>query len=273
LYQAQPDTSLKILRERAKRRVGQQDELVISPEFFVAFQQQSPKVSSVEIRPKLGRFDNEMTRFRFDAILHVGTDKEEGVDINWLDGSEQEISIDALAEILQAGQPEIVGIRGIRNARVEKDVEAVAAISSSEPTATAGELKRALSEKPVRGISPGELRALAVALKYEAGFSWTLGSINGSFDVILRRSGGNPRLARVIACWPKVLSLREELATYTNEPSRATRHRKVISDLQKYLMRELPGDVDPPPIVLLEVIPRSPDGQVDTSSLPQSTRG
>ena len=61
------------LRKRVRRRVSEEEELVIDPRFFLALQARLPEIVDVQIRPKRGRSDNEMTRFRYDVILSVAS--------------------------------------------------------------------------------------------------------------------------------------------------------------------------------------------------------
>jgi microcystin synthetase protein McyA len=62
LYQAPSSMSLGELRDRVSHRIRFEGQLVISPEFFLALQDRFPKIKRVEVHPRLGRFDNEMTR-------------------------------------------------------------------------------------------------------------------------------------------------------------------------------------------------------------------
>jgi hypothetical protein len=48
--------------------------LLISPEYFVHFKEQHPKISSVQLIPKLGKATNEMNCYRYDVVLRVGED-------------------------------------------------------------------------------------------------------------------------------------------------------------------------------------------------------
>ncbi|MEY2467236.1 MAG: hypothetical protein QOD03_1757, partial [Verrucomicrobiota bacterium] len=60
------------LKERVQRRHRQEKELVFAPEFFHALQSHLPQISRVEIQHKRGKFQNELTRFRYDVVLHIG---------------------------------------------------------------------------------------------------------------------------------------------------------------------------------------------------------
>jgi acyl-CoA synthetase (AMP-forming)/AMP-acid ligase II len=54
----------------ARRR--QEIELVIDPQFFEAVRARIPRIVQLEVRPKSGRFQNELTMFRYDVVITVG---------------------------------------------------------------------------------------------------------------------------------------------------------------------------------------------------------
>ena len=78
--------SAEELRDRVRRRLQREQELVLSPAFFLALQRRFPKISGVEIRPLRGRARNEMLRYRFQAILHVGCNWGLRLLLNFLTG-------------------------------------------------------------------------------------------------------------------------------------------------------------------------------------------
>ncbi len=53
------------------RSAADESELVIDPQFFLDLRQRLPKITAVSITPKRGRSRNELTRFRYDVVLHT----------------------------------------------------------------------------------------------------------------------------------------------------------------------------------------------------------
>ena len=72
LAQAPPDLPVSALRQRVDLRAAQEQELVLAPEFFSAVAAEIPGCERVDVLLKRGRHHNELTRFRYDAIIHVG---------------------------------------------------------------------------------------------------------------------------------------------------------------------------------------------------------
>ena len=72
LAHAPESLSLGQLKNRINSAVAREKELVIDPGLFLALQNHVPRVGSVEVLLKRGRSDNELTRYRYDVVLHVG---------------------------------------------------------------------------------------------------------------------------------------------------------------------------------------------------------
>ncbi|HEX8558916.1 MAG TPA: amino acid adenylation domain-containing protein, partial [Pyrinomonadaceae bacterium] len=76
LFKAPPATPAALLREQARTRAAQENELAVAPAFFYALARRLPGGARVEVRPKRGRFHNELTRFRYQVLIHVGGEPE-----------------------------------------------------------------------------------------------------------------------------------------------------------------------------------------------------
>lgn len=71
LHKAPPTLSEAELKQRIDQAVANEDELVIAPAFFDAVSQSLAKSCAARLMPKRGRFQNELNRFRYDAVLEV----------------------------------------------------------------------------------------------------------------------------------------------------------------------------------------------------------
>jgi hypothetical protein len=116
LFQAAPEMELAELLERVARRMKPEEQLVISPAFFLALAERDLKLSHAEIRLKRGRSDNEMTRFRYDVVLHAANEENASTELEWRDWAAAEEGIEDIRRILRDEKPGRVAITGIRNA-------------------------------------------------------------------------------------------------------------------------------------------------------------
>ncbi len=102
VYRSAGDLPVEELRRRILRRLATEEELLIDPGFFFTLARRLPEIRQVEILVKRGRYHNELSRFRYDAVLHVGAPQEPENDLDWLDWQGQGLSLSGLAERLGA---------------------------------------------------------------------------------------------------------------------------------------------------------------------------
>ncbi len=72
LHQATESLPDAQLEQRVKRHMAQEEELIIDPAFFAALRKQFAQIGEVDVLSKQGRYQNEMTQFRYDVILRLG---------------------------------------------------------------------------------------------------------------------------------------------------------------------------------------------------------
>ena len=184
LFQAADGVSVRELRDRIERRIQHDRELVISPTYFLSLKHRLPKISRVEIQLRRGRADNEMTRYRYNAILYVGQGTEAVNNVAFEDWSERELTLDEVRSELQQDPNEPIGFTCIRNARIEKDLAASATLTDADATSTALELRRE-SEHVIRGIHPQDFFNLGAGRLGASGSS-SVGRLAGLMEVTMR---------------------------------------------------------------------------------------
>jgi hypothetical protein len=271
LFQAPPSLSVADLRKRIRRRLDQERELVIAPEYFLALQRRYRQITRVEIRPKWGNSDNEMTRFRYNVTLFIDFQEQKSLDPRWLDWSVEGLTLVAIRDLLQSGR-EILAIKGVVNARIEKDVAALALLADSDDSVTAGDLREALSNKPTRGIYPDQLRALAREFDYDAEISWSACCSDSSFDVLFRRLSAGKETTDASVAWPQPDSISGDLSLYIHDPSRIARRRILIRQLRDFARATLPESMVPSDFILVNALPLTSEGEIDRNALSSPDR-
>ncbi len=132
-YRAAGSESVAELRRRVRRKVADEEELLIAPAFFPALAAALPEVGQATLLPKPGRHPNELTRFRFDVILHIGDPGE----------PQEGVSIPAGLERRASG-----------------DLAALALLSSAEDDETVEELRRAIAAHEAPASDPAAVHAV-----------------------------------------------------------------------------------------------------------------
>lgn len=236
---------------RAAMRVADEVELVIHPAYFVQYAAATGLVSHVEAEPRRGRFGNEMTRYRYDVVLHRG-EPLPTAEVEWRDWGADRWTLEQFRLHL-AERSESLGLTGIPNALLEAEL---AAHASAAMTA-----KRPVPAIPAgEAVVPEELRAATAAAGYHIDLSCLRGTTDGTFDAYLRR-----------AVLPESLPVRWPLSPVegplTNDPLRRAAERQVVKAVHGYLAGRLPEYMRPSVLVVADTLPLTPNGKVDRDAI------
>jgi ubiquinone/menaquinone biosynthesis C-methylase UbiE len=274
LYQAPPLLNLAELRERVLRRVRQQEELLLSPSFFLALQQHFPKISRVEVKLKRGRFDNEMTRFRFNAILSVGAQAEQSIEPSWLDWSGLELTMDSVKQALEKPECDTLALKNIPNARSQSDAAAMKEIRTSDLSRTAADVNESVAQIAARGVHPQAICSMADNMGFSLDWSWMGMQPDGGFDALFQRIPREATACGAVVAWPRPATVSDNLAHHSNTPGQTNLRAKLIQELFEFIKQNLPAEMTPAEIVLVDVIPTMPTGEpsLDALSMPSIRR-
>ena len=75
---------LKDLRQRIRKAVTNEEELVIDPALFDEIGRRWVKIGRVKTSLKVGVYDNELSRFRYDVTLSLGRKEAVAEPEQWL---------------------------------------------------------------------------------------------------------------------------------------------------------------------------------------------
>ncbi|MBZ4422002.1 non-ribosomal peptide synthetase, partial [Myxococcus sp. RHSTA-1-4] len=264
LHRAPSNLSSSQLLYRVQRDVLAEEELVVSPTFFTSLVEHVPGITRVEVLPKHARYDNELSRFRYEVILHVGNAESarKPAQPEWVDGST--LTLEALRERLES-RPAMLAVRRLPNARVLDDTRLVELLTGTGRPPTVAALREVLRDWPgPRGVEPEDLYALGGALGYETRVSWASAYADGSVDVVFTRPGE----IAAVDLMPEARESAVPLDRLANDPLRGARSAREVARIRQALMERLPPHMVPSAFVVLPSLPLTPSGKVARSALP-----
>jgi acyl carrier protein len=242
--------------------------MAIAPGFFPAFLRQHPEIAGFQVLPRAGRAHNELTRFRYDAVLQVSDGAplatEPAKEPQWLDWQAGKFDLAGLRRLLSETRPESLALRHIPNARLSQEVAAMTWLREAGPQETMSRMRSQLAAQVRPGIEPDDLQALE-ALGYRVELSWLGTDASGAFDAVF--SLADRPAASVL--FPSAGSGLRRLSEYCSHPRRAKLDRLLIPELRQFLKERLPHYMMPAVFTVLDKFPLSPNNKIDRKALEQ----
>ncbi|WP_214103837.1 non-ribosomal peptide synthetase [Acrocarpospora catenulata] len=238
------------LRREVEQAVALEKELLVDPDFFATLD-----AAAVDVRIKRGADHNELTRHRYDVVLHKGPVRARRLAtlpaVSWDEAVE--------SHDLFAGAPGGFRLTGVPNGRVAGEVAAARAVQEGLLPPVA-----AIRAAETSGPDPERWPELAARYGYQAAITWSPHD-EERLDVVFTRAADaavdGTYLATSVA------------GPFTNDPIATRRRGLLVAELRTALGARLPAYMVPAAFTFLDRLPLNTSGKLDRRALPEPDFG
>lgn len=238
---------------RVRNRVEHDEELLVDPDLWHHLSPHLKRLRDVRTQVKTADGDNELNRFRFDAVLGFDTPLDRPRRPGVSDG--------------EAAQQVAVA-----NPHVQQEVQLDQQLAVADRQADLDEVLQRVTAALPAATTPADLRQRASAQAIELRVDW-----HGDRDdqiVLEGHAGDRPVPAdrlRMLLDLPPALSKSDGPAAtrvFTNRPLGRRRLRRLVARVRQRLQQQLPAYMVPAAIVTVDHLPLTIQGKLDQAALP-----
>jgi amino acid adenylation domain-containing protein len=274
-FKLQNSDSVNTLTERVRKRVKAEEELLFDPAIFTRLKNAHPEITEIELAMKQSEYSNEMSLFRYDVLISVNKTKttpQDGLPLDISVFHHNTLDMEDLEQRLNTGLERVL-IKAIPNDLLLNDAAVLDFIKQDEADKTEItklEFIRQTGSTKTHALDIKVLRALAKQHGYESVTMFSpenpVHYVDAYFvkhDVSIVTSG-----IPIELLYPSDHYRHQDLSHFANQPTRGEADRVFVSSLKSQLMETLPDFMVPATFMLLDRFPLTPNGKLDSRTLP-----
>ncbi|MGW0246372.1 non-ribosomal peptide synthase/polyketide synthase [Nocardia goodfellowii] len=252
-----------VVGDRVRRDIAAEQELLLAPEYFSGLCAETTAFDAVDIRLKRGYSVNELTRYRYDVVLH----RSPATPISVADVPAVRFrELERLRAHLRTRHPEGLRVTAIPHAGLTSEVEAVRRIRSDQPVRPGenaglavgfeGTLELVSARADV-GVLPEDLHVLGAELGYTTAVTWS--AEPGHMEAVFLEPdsiSGRPLT--------DVYPAQGAVSGFANNPQAGL----LAADVRRWAADRLPEFMVPATVLVLDAVPLTATGKLDRKALP-----
>ncbi|WP_280277313.1 non-ribosomal peptide synthetase [Nocardia wallacei] len=249
---------------RVRRDIAAEQELLVAPEYFVSLSRAAVDVDGVDIGLERGHWLNELSRYRYDVVLHKSPSRPlSAADLPEIEFRDR----DRLCEVLRDRHRDGVRVTGIPHAGLIDEVEAARRVRSGrlgdgiEQLAVGFEgVLAATAERPGGGVLPEDLHALGQRFGYRTAVTWSKDP--DRMDAVF--IDAEVARGRALTDVYQPSGPLEDRAAQTNNPQIGL----LAADVRRFAEARLPEFMVPAAVLVIDSVPLTASGKLDRRALP-----
>ncbi|KAF4947796.1 hypothetical protein FGADI_10129 [Fusarium gaditjirri] len=269
------------VRQKMAELEEREEELLVEPAFFTTLQDRFPDlVHHVEILPKNMHATNELSAYRYAAMVHIRD--HDSVPVHtiengaWVDFGASRMDRTSLLHFLRRSRGSAtVAIRNIPFAKTVFERQIFETLEAEHESKVDGAawIEAVRSDVESRAsLSVADLHQLAresgFRLEVSAARQW---SQSGALDAVFHHLPSPSDTRRTLIKFPTDNRLRSS-ATLANRPLQGLQRRRAALQVRERLQSLLPSYMIPSTIMVLDQMPLNPNGKVDRKELARRAR-